>query len=76
VARWGLLAPFVAEARSDGDLRQELFDCVSGRTPYRDVVLRRANLRLAPRMAWKCALHLLRGRGRRAAVEPTADGHG
>lgn len=72
VSRWGLLGPFVAEARRDADLRQALFDCVSGRTPYRSVVLRRGNLRLARRMAWKCAAHLLLRRNRRGDGEEPA----
>ncbi|UCH33901.1 MAG: hypothetical protein JSV65_15250 [Armatimonadota bacterium] len=66
VSRWGVLPAFVAEARDDADLRQALFDCVSGRTSYRSVVLRKCNLRLIPRMAWKSGLHLLL-RGKRAA---------
>ena len=64
-SRWGLLTPFVAQARSDAHLRQALFDCVSGRTAYRSVVLRRGNLRLVARMAWKCARYLLTRDSRR-----------
>ena len=69
VAHWRLLPAFVQEARRDTDLRQELFDCVSGRTTYRSVVLRRANLRLAPRMVWKSVAYLC-GRWCRR-VQPT-----
>jgi len=64
-SHWGLLTPFLVEARRDANLRQSLFDCVSGRTSYRAIVLRRHNLRLVGRMTWKCALYLLRRGGRR-----------
>jgi flavin-dependent dehydrogenase len=59
VSHGGLLTPFLVEARRDASLRQALFDCVSGRTSYRDIVVRRHNVVLVGRMAWKCALHLL-----------------
>ena len=72
VSRWRLLPPFLAQAQRDADLRQELFDCVSGRTTYRDVVLRRCNRRLIPVMLWKCARHLLHGRNRRSDKDKQA----
>jgi flavin-dependent dehydrogenase len=49
-----LLDPFIEHARSDRALCQALFDCVSGRTTYRDVVLRRENARWLPAMVWRC----------------------
>jgi 2-polyprenyl-6-methoxyphenol hydroxylase-like FAD-dependent oxidoreductase len=76
VARWGLLGLFVEQARGDPVLRQELFDCVSGRTSYREVVLRRYNLRLAPRMLWKSAAHLLGRRGPSPRGSPAAQREG
>jgi flavin-dependent dehydrogenase len=73
ISRLSLLGPFIAEARRDVDLRQELFDCVSGRTTYRDVVLRRSNLRLAPRMVAKCAMALIFRRNRGACADRTSE---
>jgi flavin-dependent dehydrogenase len=72
VSRWRLLPPFVTQARRDADLRQELFDCVSGRTTYRDVVLRRCNRRLIPLMVWQCARYLMSGRNRRSDKDQQA----
>ena len=42
--RFDLLDPFLLAADRSAPLRQALFDCVSGRTTYRDVVLRPSNL--------------------------------
>jgi len=72
VSRWRLLPPFVTQARRDADLRQELFDCVSGRTTYRNVVLRRCNRRLIPVMLWQCVRYLLLGRNGRADKDKQA----
>ena len=52
-----LLDPFIEEAARRPALRQTLFDCVSGRTTYRDVVLRRENLGWMPAMLWRCLAH-------------------
>ncbi len=49
-----LLDPFIEQAAHDRALCQALFDCVSGRTSYRDVVLRAANLSWLPNVAWEC----------------------
>ncbi len=57
IGKLDLLDPIIAHARRSPELRQALFDCISGRTTYRDVVLRRSNLRWLPEVAWRCAVH-------------------
>jgi flavin-dependent dehydrogenase len=58
-ARCDLLDPFLQEAPQAPALRQALFDCVSGRTSYREVMLRRENLSWMPRMLWRCVAYQL-----------------
>jgi flavin-dependent dehydrogenase len=48
---FNLVDPVVDAASSSPALQQALFDCVSGRTTYRDVVLRRDNLGWLPSVA-------------------------
>ncbi len=55
-----LLDPFVEEAARRPALRQALFDCISGRTTYREVVLRWENLGWMPTMVWRCLAHAAR----------------
>jgi len=55
--KFGLLDPFTEEAKRNSALRQALFDCISGRTTYREVVLRRENLAWLPTMVRQCLAH-------------------
>lgn len=71
--RLDLLDPFVEEAERSPALRQALFDCISGRTTYREVVLRGEHLGWLPRALWRCLLHKL-GLGRRARSFPLIAG--
>lgn len=59
VGKLDLLDPIIAHARRSPELRQVLFDCVSGRTTYREVVLRRANLKWLPEAIWRLAMYRL-----------------
>ncbi len=65
----GLLDPIIEQARENGALSRALFDCLSGRTTYREVVLRAENLQWIPSAAWRCATwrgpeHVSSGNGR------------
>lgn len=66
-SRRRLLDPFVVEATRNQGLSQVLFDCISGRTTYREVVLRSENLRWVPGMLWRCLVHKL---GPHRSIEP------
>jgi flavin-dependent dehydrogenase len=55
MSRHGWLDPVVEEAKKNEALRRSLFDCVSGKTTYRDVVLRTENLDWIPSALWRCA---------------------
>ena len=65
VARYGLLDVFIERASCNRPLRQVLFDCVSGRVPYRHVVLRRENFGWLPTVLWRCLCEKLRPRRER-----------
>ena len=52
-----LLDPIIEHAERSAALRQALFDCISGRTTYRAVVLRGENWRWLPRVMWRCLAH-------------------
>jgi len=67
--RFDSVDPVIDAASSSPDLQQALFDCISGRTTYRDVVLRRSNLRWLPSAALRCL-----GRALRLAI--TSSRHG
>ena len=49
-----LLDPFIEQSGHNRALCQALFDCVSGRTTYRDVVLRLENISWFATVAWAC----------------------
>jgi hypothetical protein len=49
-----LLDPFIEQSGHNRALCQALFDCVSGRTSYRDVVLRLENLSWFATVASAC----------------------
>ncbi|MCJ7752540.1 MAG: NAD(P)/FAD-dependent oxidoreductase, partial [Armatimonadetes bacterium] len=51
----GLVDPIIEQARENGAMSRALFDCISGRTTYREVVLRAENLQWIPSAAWRCA---------------------
>jgi flavin-dependent dehydrogenase len=73
--RFDSVDPAIDAASSFPDLRQALFDCISGRTTYRDVVLRRSNLRWLPSAGLRCLgralrLAITRNRHCRRAVGP------
>ncbi len=54
-SKHGLLDPIIQHAKTSAPLSQALFDCISGRTTYRDVVLRGENLNWLPAAVWRCA---------------------
>ncbi|NIR03204.1 MAG: hypothetical protein GTN78_23880 [Gemmatimonadales bacterium] len=54
-SKHGLLDPIIQQAKNSETLSQALFDCISGRTTYRDVVLRSENLNWIPAAVWRCA---------------------
>jgi flavin-dependent dehydrogenase len=58
--RFDSVDPVIDAASSSPDLRQALFDCISGRTTYRDVVLRGSNLRWLPSAGFRCLARVLR----------------
>jgi flavin-dependent dehydrogenase len=60
IERFELLDPIIEHAKRSHELCQALFDCISGRTTYRDVVLRRRNLTWLPRVTWQCAVRKVR----------------
>ncbi len=51
----GLLEPLIKQAEGNGAMCRALFDCISGRTSYRNVVLRAENLQWLPSAVWRCA---------------------
>ncbi len=53
----GLLEPLIKQAEGNGAMCRALFDCISGRTSYRNVVLRAENLQWLPSAVWRCATH-------------------
>jgi flavin-dependent dehydrogenase len=54
VSKHQFLDPLVEQAQGSRAFRQALFDCISGRTTYRDIVLRGENLNWIPRAVWRC----------------------
>ncbi|NIM05233.1 MAG: hypothetical protein GTN65_06370 [Armatimonadetes bacterium] len=54
-SKHNLLDPVIEYTKHNRALCQALFDCVSGRTTYRDVVLRRENVSWLPAVIWRCA---------------------
>jgi flavin-dependent dehydrogenase len=60
IERLDLTDTLIAAAGESAALRQVLFDCVSGRTTYRDVVWRRSNLGWLPGAARRCIARVLR----------------
>jgi flavin-dependent dehydrogenase len=54
VSKHKLLDPVIEQAQNSRALRQALFDCISGRTSYRNVVLRAENLNWIPSALWRC----------------------
>jgi flavin-dependent dehydrogenase len=61
--RFDLLDPVIEAAGHSAPLQQALFDCISGRTTYREVVLRRTNLAWLLPTARRCAARVV-GRDR------------
>lgn len=57
IGRLDLLDPIIEHAERSPALRQALFDCISGRTTYRSVVMRRENWVWLPRAIWHCVVH-------------------
>jgi len=54
-SKHGLLEPIIKQAETNEAVCSVLFDCISGRTSYRDVVLRAENLQWLPSALWRCA---------------------
>jgi len=63
IERLDLVDPVVDAASSSPALQQALFDCVSGRTTYRDVILRRGNLGWLPSVALRFLRRTIRLHG-------------
>ena len=57
------LEAVIALARHTPELQRALYDCVSGRTSYRQVFREQLTPRLLTRIAWDCLTWPLRSRG-------------